>query len=227
MCGRTVFASSQEIVKELGVLYDGEPIDENLNAPPGAKVPMLSNKAPDKLQYFLWSILQKFNTTGKPDPKFKTFNAKFENLFTSKTWKPLIEAQTCVFITNGFYEWQKLEPEKAKGKKQIHFICEKGQRLTFMAGLWDIWVNKNTGEIIPNCSMITHDANKFMLDIHTRMPAFIERKNISSWMDNSIPVAEKLKLINPVNDDFLEAFKMESVGDAAEFKKIPQFCDWE
>jgi putative SOS response-associated peptidase YedK len=75
--------------------------------------------------------------------------------------------------------------------------------------------------------MITHPANEFMLDIHSRMPAFIERNNISSWLDNAIPVTEKLKLINPVVNDFLEAFKMQNVGVSEEFSQIPQFCDWE
>ncbi|MBB5645753.1 SOS response-associated peptidase [Pedobacter cryoconitis] len=224
MCGRTVFAGSEEIVKELGVVYKGDPVPDNLNAPPGALVPIISSQSPNELQYFLWSLLAKYNTTGKPDYKYHTFNARFDKLYSSNMWSKLIETQTCAFITTGFYEWQKLEKDNPKTKKQIHFIKEKGQNLTFMAGLYDVWKNRLTGELVPNCAMITHDANEYMLDIHDRMPAFIEREKVNHWLDISISPTERLKLIDPVNNDFLESFKMEKVGNVEEFQKIGLFC---
>lgn len=228
MCGRTVFAGSEEIVKELGVVYKDEVRLENLNAPPGAFVPVLTNEKPGELQYYLWSVIAKYSTTGKPDYKYNTFNAKIENLYSSSMWNKLIEKQQCVFITKGFYEWQILEPGVKKPKKQIYFIKENGESLTFMAGLWDIWVNKTTGEIVPSCSMITHPANEMMAKIHNsseRMPAFIKQEDIKLWLDSDIPVKEKMNLINPVQNEFLIAYPMEKVGDPEEFKKIAQFCD--
>ncbi|MBB5643983.1 SOS response-associated peptidase family protein [Pedobacter cryoconitis] len=225
MCGRTVFAGSDSIIKELGVIYKDEPRSVNLNAPPGAYVPVLTSEKPDELQYYLWSVLAKYNETGKPDPKVRTFNARSDKLFTSSMWSKLIDRQTCVFNTTGFYEWQKLEKDNPKTPKQIHFIKEQGKNLTFMAGIYDVWLNRSTGELVPNCAMITHDANKYMLNIHDRMPAFIEWTKVKYWLDLSLPATEKLKLIDPVNDDFLESFKMKSVGNLEEFQKISLFCD--
>lgn len=228
MCGRTVFAGSEEIVEELGLVYKDEIRSENFNAPPGAEVPVLTNEKPGVLQYYLWSVIGKYSTTGKPDYKYSTFNARIENLYSSSMCNKLIEKQHCVFITKGFYEWQNLEPDVKKPKKQIYFIKESGKNLTFMAGLWDIWVNKTTGEIVPSCSMITLPANKMMAEIHNineRMPAFLKQEDINLWLDSGISIKDKMSLIDPVQNDFLSAYKMESVGNAEELNKVPQFCD--
>ena len=99
-------------------------------------------------------------------------------------------------------------------------IRAKGEDFTYLAGLWDDWINKGTGEIISSCTVITHDAVESMGKIHNRMPAFLTRENMNLWLDKEIPFADKIELIKPVEEGFLEAVKINKVGDMDEYNSV-------
>src|SRR5688572_9955009 len=131
MCGRAITPETREIVHRLHLHFDGTWLLEDPNVPPTLQLPLFTNEKPGELQYFRWSLIPFW---AKEMPKFSTFNAKLENLNASGTWKHLIGKKHAVIITDGFYEWQKLD-EKGK-RKQPYLIRTRGERFTLMAGLW-------------------------------------------------------------------------------------------
>ena len=143
MCGRVSISEQTSIAKELHLkLADDLARPGNINVPPTLELPVFTDQKPSELQYLSWTLIPFW---AKEKPKFSTFNARIENLKESGSWKHLIGKKHCVVITDGFYEWKKLD-EKGK-KKQAYLIRMKGMRFTLMAGLWDTWVDKNTGEL--------------------------------------------------------------------------------
>lgn len=224
MCGRTDTPKSDLIVKELKLFFSGDPVPARINTGPTDRVPVVTNDKPNELQYKVWSLIPWFSKTGKADPKMSTFNARRDKLMESAMWKPLLGKKHCVFITNGFYEWNWLD-EKGK-KKQPYLIRSVDEPFTYMAGLWEDWTNKETGEIISSCSIITNDANEMMAKIHNtkaRMPAFVTWETAKIWLDNEISVTERLKAIEPVHNEFLRAVPINKVGDESEYANL-QFC---
>jgi putative SOS response-associated peptidase YedK len=55
-------------------------------------------------------------------------------------------------VTNGFYEWKKLD-EKGK-KKQAYAIDMADGGLMITAGLWSLWKSPQSGEEILTCTMM-------------------------------------------------------------------------
>ncbi len=51
------------------------------------------------------------------------------------------------------------------------------------------------------------------------MPAFVTREDSKIWLDREIPVQERLKVIQPVGEDFLESVTIDTVGDIKEFEQ--------
>ena len=47
---------------------------------------------------------------------------------------------------------------------------------TTIAGLWSEWNNPETGKPLNTCTMIITQPNKFVADIHDRMPVILEEK---------------------------------------------------
>lgn len=226
MCGRVTLPRTETIVKELGLKYDQEPIPANINIPPTLKVPLITNTKPDHLQYFTWSLIPAFSKTGKADFKMSTFNATIERLEESGMWKPLLGKRHCVVITSGFYEWQYEDPIKKKISKP-HLIKAKNSKFTYMAGLWSAWANKETGELIPSCTMITLPANSLMAQIHNtkaRMPAFLTADTAKIWLDNELSYNERKKALDPVPDGFLDAYPIVKVGDEEEYNRVVEMC---
>lgn len=68
--------------------------------------------------------------------------------------------------------------------------------------------------------MITHDAVESMGKIHDRMPAFLTADTLDMWLDKELPFSEKDKLIQPVAEGFLEAVKINKVGDVDEYNSV-------
>ena len=96
-----------------------------------------------------------------------------------------------------------------------------------MAGLWSAWVNKETCELIPSCTIITLPANSLIAGIHNtkgRMPAFLTPENSKIWLDKELPFQESRKALEPVTDEFLEAWPVKKVGDEEEYSQLIQIC---
>lgn len=227
MCGRISLPETKVIIKTLGLKYDQEPMPAHINLPPTLKVPLITNSKPDHLQYFTWSLIPAFAKTAKPDFKMSTFNATVERLEESQMWKPLLGKRHCVVITSGFYEWQYEDPIKKKNSKP-HLIRSKNSPFTYMAGLWSVWTDKETGELIPSCTVITLPANSLMARIHNtkgRMPAFLSAETAKVWLDPNLSWQERKDIaLNPVADDFLDARPIVKVGDEEEYKKLTEIC---
>jgi len=101
---------------------------------------------------------------------FSSINARAETVDTSPAfrdaWK---KGQRCLVITDGFYEWKK--PEKP------YAIAMADKSHMVMAGLWDEWTDKKTGERIKGCTIITCPANALVGGLHDRMPVILAEEN--------------------------------------------------
>jgi len=218
MCGRVSTSDIKIIASKLHLKYADELIKPgSINLPPTIELPVITDEKPGELQYFYWSLIPFW---AKEKPKFSTFNARLENLEQSGSWKHLIGKRHCVIITDGFYEWKKLDE---KGKvKQAYLIRMMNQRFTLMAGLWDSWIDQSTGEIINSCTIITRTSNEFMKDIHDRMPCMLTMNSVDIWLDKSLTFEERLKALEPVSDDALEKTMINKVGDQTEYSALFQ-----
>lgn len=216
MCGRVTISDQTSIAKGLHLkMADDLKRPSNINVPPSLELPVFSDENPSVLQYFSWTLIPFW---AKEKPKFSTFNARIENLQESGSWKHVLGKKHCVIITDGFYEWQKLD-EKGK-RKQPYLIRMKGMRFTLMAGLWDTWVDPITGEIIQSCTIITRPANDDMKNLHDRMPCLLSIENANIWVNRMLPLHDRMKTLEPLSPNQLEMWPVNKIGDEEEYKDL-------
>jgi putative SOS response-associated peptidase YedK len=55
-----------------------------------------------------------------------------------------------------------------------------GQVMT-LAGIQDAWTNPQSKDRVRSCSMVITNANKFVADIHDRMPVILGSKDFEQW----------------------------------------------
>jgi len=216
MCGRVTISDQTSIAKGLHLkLADDLKRPLNINVPPSLDLPVFTDERPADLQYLSWSLIPFW---AKEKPKFSTFNARIENLNESGSWKHLVGKKHCVIITDGFYEWKKLD-EKGK-KKQPYLIRMKEMRFTLMAGLWDTWLDKNTGELVQTCTIITRPANEDMKDLHDRMPCLLTIENANVWVNQHLNLSERMLALEPLAANMLEFKAIKKVGDEEEYTNL-------
>ena len=118
--------------------------------------------------------------------KFNTLNATAERLLESKLFKPAALNHRCLVLSSGFYEWRHYKP--AGAKKEIaypYFITLTNQPLFYMAGIYQPWTDKETGETMDTFSIVTTKANAFMEQIHNkkkRMPTILTEAQAVDWL---------------------------------------------
>lgn len=142
--------------------------------------PVIFNKNPNKIQLFHWGLIPSWSKD-KDIQKF-TLNAKIETLSDKPSFKNSITSR-CLILATGFMEWQWLDP---KGKhKQKYLISIPNEEPFAMAGLWNTWLDKTTGELVDTYTMITTEANELMSRIHNikkRMPVILTPENEQDWL---------------------------------------------
>jgi putative SOS response-associated peptidase YedK len=97
---------------------------------------------------------------------------------------------------SGYFEWQ----NTPSGKQPWYFTARDGSPLLTMAGLWDAWNNKETGERIKSCTMIISEPNEFVAEVHDRMPVLLMPEQFEHWLSGEMGVEE----LKPAPNDYLQ-----------------------
>jgi putative SOS response-associated peptidase YedK len=125
----------------------------------------------------------------------QTLNARKETLFEKPSFRNSAKHKRCLIMVDAFYEHHHLN-----GKAFPFHISMRAKSPLTLAGLWDEWVNTETGEIINSVSIITTEANSFMKKIHnnpgvegSRMPVILPVSIQDEWLielkdDSGIPI---------------------------------------
>ena len=130
--------------------------------------------------------------------KFNTLNATCERLLESKLFKPAALNYRCLVPSSGFFEWRHYKPIGAK--KDIaypYFISLKDQPLFYMAGIYQPWTDKETGETMDTFSIVTTKANALMEQIHNkkkRMPTILNESQAIEWLEPNLSESKIMEL---------------------------------
>lgn len=157
------------------------------------KTPIITNKASDTIQLYNWGLIPHW---AKDDSiKKYTLNAKIETLHEIPSFRNVIQNR-CLVLADGFYEWKWLD-EKGKNK-QKYLISLPGNEAFAFAGLYSIWTDKSTGQIINTYSILTTQANELMSEIHNtkkRMPVILDRTNEQCWLSGQVVALTDVQLV--------------------------------
>ena len=166
----------------------------------GLLSPVITNHDPDKIQLFKWGLIPHWSKEEKI--KFNTANAKSEDIENKASWRKPIRSQRCLVPATGFFEWREVNKTKYP-----YFIHCKDQEIFSFAGIYDEWVNKETGESINSFAIITTEAYDLMSKIHNvkkRMPVILQADQEDLWLDD-IDLSEIKPLLNKYPTDNMEA----------------------
>jgi len=164
---------------EGGILF--KPIAYNAFQFP--KTPVITNKNRELIQMFQWGLIPHW--AKNDEIKKNTLNARVETIHEKPSFKYALQNR-CLIIADGFFEWQWLDP---KGKqKQKYLITLPENQLFAFAGLYNIWADPTTGEMINTYTILTTAANELMSIIHNskkRMPIILNPEDENLWLSGA------------------------------------------
>ncbi len=124
-------------------------------------------------------------------------NARAETAATTPEFAEAFKSRRCLIPASGFYQW---EPQETGGRPFL--VLPAKTALFAFAGIWETWSNPGSQVDIASCAILTTEANARLYPLHQRMPAIIEARNFSDWLDPSITdEAAAAALIKPYPAD--------------------------
>lgn len=192
----------KEVAKILGIdrhsFEGGDEIPGVVNGFSHPLMPVLVNQYIERLTWGLIPFWVKTEEMAQ-DLWNQTLNARWETIHDKPSFQK-IKQNRCLVPCTGFFEWKQVGNSKIK-----HNIEPTQSDFLFLAGMFDEWVNPNSGEVLKTFCIITQPANELMSEIHNtkkRMPILIDQEKLDEWFGASyqeavVPTPESVLMATP------------------------------
>lgn len=173
---------------------------------------------PSEPQLFTWGLIPSWVKT--PDDAKQlynsTLNARGETIFEKPSFRNAAQNKRCLIYVDGFFE----SFHAAKKTYPFHILMKDDSPMIF-AGLYDEWVNTETGEIVHTVTIVTTTGNETMSRIHnnpkadgSRMPVILSKEKQDEWLMpiNSPEDRKKIEaLIKPCDGELLRYYTVRPI----------------
>lgn len=212
MCGRFVSASPpDELARYFGAEAADQIIEPSYNVAPTNDVYVVrraSNAAGTdirELTALRWGLVPFWAKDLKIGSKM--INARAETILEKPAFKKSFSRRRCLVPADGFYEWAKVQGEKAK---QPYLIQRADGEPLVLAGIWERWSERNddgsrdeSSQPIETFTILTCAPNATMAPIHNRMPVLLAPKVWDDWLASETAEDFLVSLLKPAPDDLL------------------------
>jgi putative SOS response-associated peptidase YedK len=154
------------------------------------------------LRLMQWGLIPSWFHEGDPNSiAAKTLNAKIETVTEKASFRSSIGKRNCIIPSS--FEWH------TSGKqKEPYFLKPANDSIFSMAGIYDEWADRSTGEIITSFSILTCPANELMEQIHNtkkRMPVLLGDNQVEAWIHGNL---DPLSLKTPSPSEWIEPIRI-------------------
>ena len=144
-----------------------------------------------------WGLIPGWWNKPLKETRLATFNARSDSVADKPMFSESLAKRRCLIPASGYYEWV-----ATPAGNQPYYFTRRDGRIITIAGIQDAWTDPGSGERMRSCSMVITDANKFVMDIHDRMPVILEFRDFERWARGC--VKDAAALMKPADDDLLD-----------------------
>ena len=192
MCGRFAFYSPSEAAAALFGVSASVEVQPRFNIAPTQFIAAIRNgeDAGRELVMLRWGLVPFW----AKDPSIgnRMINARAETVAEKPSYRAAFRHRRCIVLADGFYEWR-----REGDIKTPHFISLASGEPFALAGLWESWNDKESGESLQTTTLITTAANDFMTPLHHRMPVILEANTAGEWLAGSTELLDDVAAITP------------------------------
>lgn len=193
-------------------------------------VPVITNEHPQEFSFFSLGLIPAWSKNPNEAVKLakQTINARSETIFEKAAFKEPARNKRCLIILDGFYEHH-----HRHGITFPYHVRMKNEMPFSVAGLWDEWVDRDSGLVKRTISIVTTRANDLLGKIHNhpkledgpRMPVILPRNKEKEWL---MPVKSKTdreyiqSLCVPYDPEEMEAYTVTRLKGKAAAGNTPK-----
>jgi putative SOS response-associated peptidase YedK len=159
-----------------------------------------------------------------------TLNARGESIFEKPSFRDAARHNRCLIYIDGFYEHHHFN-----GKTYpFHIKAKKGEPLV-LAGLWSVWNNPETGEVLHTFTIVTTEGNSLLGKIHNnpklegpRMPLILPSELEDDWLqpiEDELDIKQIQQLIGSYPSEWLEAYPVRRLRGKQYLGNVPESAE--
>jgi len=192
MCGRFAFYSPSEAAVALFGVSTSVEIEPRYNIAPTQFIAAIREDESKQRELVMlrWGLVPFW----AKDPSIgnRMINARAETVAEKPAYRAAYRHRRCVVLADGFYEWR-----RDGDAKTPWFISLASGEPFALAGLWENWTDKVSGDALQTTTLITTDANDFMAPLHHRMPVVLESNSAGEWLAGTNDLLDDVAAITP------------------------------
>ena len=193
---------------------------------------VFTNEKPFQPQAYVWGLIPHWVRLRDVAMNMmkQTLNARAETLFEKPSFKESAQSKRCLVYIDAFYEHHHFG-----GKAYPFHISMKDGSPLSIAGIWDEWLDRDTGEVFHTVSMVTTGANDMMKRIHnnprsenSRMPVILPRGKQEEWLSVYRSREDEYRLqqlLVPFDEDLLEYHTVRRIRGPHAMGNVPEAAD--
>ncbi len=180
MCGRFAFYSPSEAVLKVFGVDEALAVDPRYNIAPTQHIAAVRDDKDGQREGCLlkWGLIPFW--AKEPSIGNRMINARAETVAEKPAYRNAFKHRRCVVLADGFYEWR-----REGSSKTPYFITTVSGEPFGLAGLWESWTDKATGEHIESATLITTEANEYIAELHHRMPVALGPELATAWLEGN------------------------------------------
>jgi putative SOS response-associated peptidase YedK len=180
MCGRFAFYSPSEATAALFGVSASMEVQPRYNIAPTQTIAAIREGSNQERELVMlrWGLVPFW----AKDPSIgnRMINARAETVAEKPSYRAAFRHRRCIVLADGFYEWHRQNDTKTP-----YYISLASQEPFALAGLWESWTDKQSGESLQTTTLITTEANEFMRPLHHRMPVVMQAATADEWLAGS------------------------------------------
>jgi putative SOS response-associated peptidase YedK len=194
----SIFENDYRLIDEYDEIYHQSGFIHNT-------LPVITQETPATIQAYQWGLIPHWAQSREKAIEIQnlTLNATCENVFEKPSFRDSIHQKRCLILLKGFYE------NRHEGKfKYPYYIFPANERIFFLGGVYSSWGNRETGDTLHTCSIITTPANPLMEKIHNtkkRMPLIFTQAKAKDWLQPGLSKINITGMMVPCDETLLQS----------------------
>lgn len=204
MCGRFGLTRPEALKLERFGINDLPPLVPRYNIPPGSDVLVVrERKGVSGAEMIRWGLVPSW----AKDPSIgnRLANVRADTALEKSSFRAAMQKRRCLIPADVFYEWQDVPGQK---RRKPWAVALRDGEMFALGGVWEAWRERELGEWLITCAILTTEPNDVVAPIHDRMPVMIRPGDYRAWIAPGTTAEVVRRLTLPLSPEDLRAWEI-------------------
>jgi putative SOS response-associated peptidase YedK len=204
MCGRFGLTRPEALKLERFGITELPPLVPRYNLPPSSDVLVVrERKGVTEAEMIRWGLVPSW----AKDPSIgnRMANVRSDTALEKSSFRAAMQKRRCLIPADVFFEWQDVPGQK---RRKPYAVALNSAEPFALGGLWEAWREKEDGEWLITCAILTTEPNALLEPIHDRMPVIVRVEDYRRWIDPETPVARVRKIVEPYSAEEMKTWEI-------------------